>query len=205
MNFKKIFIPSALVMTIGLTSSCNQADKSPGQSDTRPSIETPTTQKPVPPATKLEDPAKNSKQEKTPKPQSQNKPAEKPTAKETPPPSVVEKPVDAPKPKENPPVIEPEPKPPVVETTPVNPPEEIVFKATPGDVTFFHAKHGTREKQCAVCHDTIFPKDKTKPLNFKGNVHQTATTNKTSCATCHMPEGKAFAVRGNCMKCHKNK
>ena len=220
MNFRRIIVLSILFVSLGLVLSCNQAEKPLSQASTEPTVEAPKALEPAPSTAKPADTAKAPKQDKQPTPQPQSKLADKPAAKEASPPSVVEKPADATrKSKEAPPVIEsapkpelksepkpePKPNPPVVEVKPIDPPAEIVFKATLGDVTFFHAKHIAREKQCVICHDSIFPKDKTKPLNFKGGMHQTATANKTSCATCHVPDGKAFVVKGNCMKCHKNK
>ncbi len=82
-------------------------------------------------------------------------------------------------------------------------PEKLVFKATMGNVTFLHAKHVEREKNdCKVCHPVLFQQSATAPLNWKGNMHKTAEAKKASCGFCHRPGGPAFAVTGNCTKCH---
>ena len=83
-----------------------------------------------------------------------------------------------------------------------NPPEKMVYETKNGKVTFEHTKHIEREKQnCKVCHDKLFPKKKA-PLQYAKNVHKLAEAGKYSCAACHVAEGKAFASKGNCKKCH---
>ncbi|MEW5978598.1 MAG: c(7)-type cytochrome triheme domain-containing protein [Acidobacteriota bacterium] len=82
------------------------------------------------------------------------------------------------------------------------PPAQIVFEAKLGKVTFDHAKHVEREKNdCKVCHDKLFPQSKA-PLNFGKGMHKPAEAAKTSCAACHVADGKAFESKGNCKKCH---
>jgi len=81
-------------------------------------------------------------------------------------------------------------------------PDKMVFKAKTGDVTYDHKKHSDREKgKCETCHPKVFPQSKA-PLNFKAAMHKTAETAKSSCATCHVAGGTAFASKGNCTKCH---
>jgi c(7)-type cytochrome triheme protein len=70
-----------------------------------------------------------------------------------------------------------------------------------GNVTFLHAKHQEREKDCKACHDKLFPQSKA-PLNFKAGMHKVAEKKKSSCAGCHVAGGKAFESKGNCNKCH---
>lgn len=81
---------------------------------------------------------------------------------------------------------------------------KLTFKTKFGPVVYDHEAHAKREKDdCKVCHDKIWPQSATAPLNFKGGaMHKTAETAKSSCATCHHPGGKAFAVKGSCNKCH---
>jgi c(7)-type cytochrome triheme protein len=82
------------------------------------------------------------------------------------------------------------------------PPKELIFQSKMGNVTFLHAKHVEREKgDCKVCHPALFPQSDA-PLNFKAGMHKPAEAKKTSCAFCHRPGGQAFAVQGNCKKCH---
>ena len=84
-------------------------------------------------------------------------------------------------------------------------PDKIVFEAKNGNVTFEHAKHVAREKNdCTHCHDKLFQKSRA-PINFKAAMHKTAIASKSACAACHMPEGKSFAIMGNCVKCHAKK
>src|SRR5690242_16536836 len=83
------------------------------------------------------------------------------------------------------------------------PPDKLVFNTKQGNVTFDHAAHLARAKNdCATCHEKLFTQSKTAPLNFKGAIHKTAETAKTSCGACHNPSGPAFETRGNCTKCH---
>ena len=82
-------------------------------------------------------------------------------------------------------------------------PENLVFAAKMGNVTFHHASHAAGQKgNCAVCHTKLFQQSAAAPLNFKPKVHATAEAEKTSCGACHNPTGSAFAVKGNCAKCH---
>lgn len=71
------------------------------------------------------------------------------------------------------------------------PPDKIVFPAKAGDVPFDHKAHIAREKKnCAACHDRLFPMSTKEPL---------ATA--AGCRTCHKPEGRAFDAK-QCKKCH---
>jgi c(7)-type cytochrome triheme protein len=82
-------------------------------------------------------------------------------------------------------------------------PDKLVFEAKMGKVTFNHASHAAGQKgNCAACHTKLFPQDAAAPLNFKPKLHATAEAEKTSCGACHNPNGPAFAVKGNCAKCH---
>ena len=81
-------------------------------------------------------------------------------------------------------------------------PKEIVFEAKTGKVTFNHEKHVELAKNdCAVCHDKLFPKDKSA-LGYKEGMHKKAEEAKTSCAGCHHAGGAAFESKANCNKCH---
>lgn len=82
-------------------------------------------------------------------------------------------------------------------------PAKLTFTAKTGNVTFNHTEHVKRAgNDCKVCHDKLWPESSTAPLNFKAGMHKTAEAAKTSCATCHVAGGKAFATAGNCAKCH---
>lgn len=81
--------------------------------------------------------------------------------------------------------------------------DKLVFQSKMGNVTFDHTAHVKRaNNDCATCHDKLFQKSATAPLNFKANMHKTAETAMTSCGACHHPGGKAFETKGNCGKCH---
>ncbi len=83
------------------------------------------------------------------------------------------------------------------------PAPELKFAAKNGDVSFNHAAHIKREKgDCKACHDKVFQKSAKAPLEFKAGMHKPAETAKTSCGTCHHPDGPAFGAKGNCAKCH---
>ena len=82
------------------------------------------------------------------------------------------------------------------------PPEQIVFPAKPGNVTFGHTGHLKRaNNDCKACHDKLFPESKAA-LNYKAGLHKTAEAAKASCAGCHVTGGAAFESKGNCAKCH---
>src|SRR5579872_2540424 len=85
---------------------------------------------------------------------------------------------------------------------PAKAPAKLTFTAKPGNVTFNHAEHAKRGGDCKFCHDKLWPQSNTAPLNYKAEMHKTAEASKTSCATCHVAGGKAFATAGNCAKCH---
>ena len=80
--------------------------------------------------------------------------------------------------------------------------DKLTFTAKNGNVTFNHAEHVKRAGDCKFCHDKLWPQSNTAPLNFKAGMHKPAEAAKTSCATCHVAGGKAFATTGNCAKCH---
>jgi c(7)-type cytochrome triheme protein len=72
------------------------------------------------------------------------------------------------------------------------PPEKLVFQSKAGDVTFPHAAHIGREKgECATCHAKLWPQSAKEPLK-----------SSDGCRTCHRAGGRAFAMQGNCGKCH---
>ena len=71
-----------------------------------------------------------------------------------------------------------------------------------GETKFGHQFHNQMVGgDCSTCHTGIFPFERGL-LNFKDNLHKTAEENKTSCGSCHNPDGVAFASEGNCGKCH---
>jgi|HubBroStandDraft_1064217.scaffolds.fasta_scaffold115246_3 c(7)-type cytochrome triheme protein len=83
------------------------------------------------------------------------------------------------------------------------PPEKLVFMTKNGNVTFNHADHIKRANgDCSTCHDKLFPKSATAPLNYKPTLHKAAEMDKTSCGACHRAGGAAFESKGNCAKCH---
>jgi c(7)-type cytochrome triheme protein len=72
------------------------------------------------------------------------------------------------------------------------PPEKLVLRNKGGDVPFTHAAHIAREKeQCATCHEKLWPQSAAEPLK-----------NSDGCKTCHHADGRAFEMKGNCVKCH---
>ena len=72
------------------------------------------------------------------------------------------------------------------------PPERLVFQTKAGDVIFIHASHIDRVKgDCATCHDKLWPQSVKEPLK-----------SSDGCRTCHHFFGKAFKMKGNCVKCH---
>ena len=73
------------------------------------------------------------------------------------------------------------------------PPEKLVFAAKPGKVVFQHAAHLAREKgACTACHPRFWP------MSAKGPVRS-----GVGCASCHLPGGRAFAMKTNCARCHE--
>lgn len=83
------------------------------------------------------------------------------------------------------------------------PPDRVVFQAKIGNITFQHADHVRHARgDCKACHDSLFPRDSSAPLNFKAALHKTAESGKTSCGGCHNPSGPSFATAGNCGNCH---
>ncbi len=83
-------------------------------------------------------------------------------------------------------------------------PAKLTFQTKFGNVIYDHAAHVKREKNdCKVCHDKVFQQSAKAPLGFKGGaMHSLAETKKSSCGTCHVAGGAAFAAKGNCNKCH---
>ncbi len=82
-------------------------------------------------------------------------------------------------------------------------PESLPYQTKMGKVTYNHVEHAKRVKDdCTTCHDQLFPQSATAPLNYKAAMHRTSETQKTSCGSCHRPEGTAFESKGNCAKCH---
>jgi c(7)-type cytochrome triheme protein len=72
------------------------------------------------------------------------------------------------------------------------PPEKIVFPSKQGATTFLHARHIERQNgECTSCHDKLWPKSTAEPLK-----------SSAGCRTCHKADGKAFAMAGNCERCH---
>ncbi len=72
------------------------------------------------------------------------------------------------------------------------PQEKLVFQTKSGDVIFTHSTHIKREKdKCATCHDKLWPQSVKEPLK-----------SSQGCSTCHHFGGKAFKMKGNCVKCH---
>lgn len=81
-------------------------------------------------------------------------------------------------------------------------PDKLTFTAKNGNVAFEHKKHTDRVKgKCESCHPKPFARSKA-PLDFKAAMHKTAEAKKSSCATCHVEGGMAFASKGSCAKCH---
>jgi c(7)-type cytochrome triheme protein len=72
------------------------------------------------------------------------------------------------------------------------PPEKLVFPTKSGNVIFTHSAHIDRAKgKCSTCHDKLWPQSVKEPLK-----------SSDGCATCHRLFGKAFRMKGNCVKCH---
>jgi c(7)-type cytochrome triheme protein len=72
------------------------------------------------------------------------------------------------------------------------PPEKLVFQTKGGDVIFTHSTHINRAKgECATCHDKLWPQSVKEPLK-----------SSHGCRTCHHLGGRAFKMKGNCVKCH---
>jgi c(7)-type cytochrome triheme protein len=81
-------------------------------------------------------------------------------------------------------------------------PEQVVFSAKNGNVTFDHAAHVKHAKDdCKACHDKLFPQSKAA-INYKAGLHKTAESARTACAGCHYAGGPSFETKGNCVKCH---
>jgi c(7)-type cytochrome triheme protein len=73
-------------------------------------------------------------------------------------------------------------------------PQKLVFQSKRGDVIFAHAAHVAREKgECATCHPKLWPQSAKEPLK-----------SSDGCRTCHHAGGRAFEMKGNCVKCHPN-
>jgi c(7)-type cytochrome triheme protein len=75
------------------------------------------------------------------------------------------------------------------------PPRRLVFPTKAGEVAFNHAAHLKREKgDCTHCHDKLWPQSATAPIK-----------SSTECGACHHANGRSFAMKGNCAKCHTTK
>jgi c(7)-type cytochrome triheme protein len=71
-------------------------------------------------------------------------------------------------------------------------PQKLVFQSKGGDVVFTHAAHIGREKgECATCHPKLWTQSAQEPLK-----------SSDGCRTCHHAGGRAFEMKGNCVKCH---
>lgn len=76
-------------------------------------------------------------------------------------------------------------------------PGKITFKTEAGEATFSHEFH-LQAYKCADCHTGIFP--------YKANKLKASMAdmeNGKSCGACHNKGKDAFAVQGDCEKCHK--
>jgi len=74
------------------------------------------------------------------------------------------------------------------------PPEKLVFQSKSGNVIFTHSIHINRAKgECAMCHDKLWPRPVKEPLK-----------SSDGCRTCHYLGGRAFEMKGNCVKCHSS-
>ena len=72
------------------------------------------------------------------------------------------------------------------------PPEKLVFRYQGGEAIFTHAAHIDRENgECATCHPKLWPQSAREPL-----------PSSDGCKTCHRAGGRAFEMKGNCVKCH---
>lgn len=82
---------------------------------------------------------------------------------------------------------------------------EMSFSSSLGAVGFDHAQHVDYEQgDCTACHNAVFPMSRA-PLRYGGaDLHQAAEEAKSSCASCHVEGGSAFAAVGNCDQCHTN-
>lgn len=73
----------------------------------------------------------------------------------------------------------------------------VPYKTDAGDVTFSHEFH-TQVYKCSDCHSKIF--------NYKAGAQKTTMSGMNagkSCGACHNKGKDAFAVQGDCEKCHK--
>jgi c(7)-type cytochrome triheme protein len=71
-------------------------------------------------------------------------------------------------------------------------PERLLFPTKSGDVIFTHSTHIERVKgECATCHDKLWPQSVKEPLK-----------SSQGCGACHHFGGRAFRMKGNCVKCH---
>jgi c(7)-type cytochrome triheme protein len=75
---------------------------------------------------------------------------------------------------------------------------DIILKNSEGDVTFSHDIHVNGLKlACTECHDKLYTNSKQHK-----KVTMWRMRNGKSCGACHNGK-KAFAVQGDCAKCHK--
>ncbi|HEU0121886.1 MAG TPA: cytochrome c3 family protein [Bryobacteraceae bacterium] len=81
-------------------------------------------------------------------------------------------------------------------------PESRAVETKLGAARFDHGKHVTISKgDCRSCHMQVFPLAKGM-LGYADNLHRTAEQNRTSCGSCHVAGGTAFASKDNCLRCH---
>lgn len=76
-------------------------------------------------------------------------------------------------------------------------PGKIIFKNDGGETTFSHEFH-LQSYKCADCHTTVFPY---KSGSLKATMGEMESGK--SCGACHNKGKDAFAVQGDCEKCHK--
>jgi c(7)-type cytochrome triheme protein len=76
-------------------------------------------------------------------------------------------------------------------------PGKITYKNEGGETTFSHEFH-LQSYKCADCHTKIFPY---KAGSLKATM--SAMESGKSCGACHNKGKDAFAVQGDCEKCHK--
>ena len=77
--------------------------------------------------------------------------------------------------------------------------EDILFNRSPlGPVLFSHDRHvRSHNLDCDQCHPTLYPtQGRSNPVGMS------EMFDGKSCGACHNGK-KAFAVQGDCSKCHK--
>ncbi len=72
-------------------------------------------------------------------------------------------------------------------------PESLVFPSKSGKVVFNHAAHLARQNgSCVFCHPKLWPQSVKAPVR-----------SGVTCGACHLRGGRAFAMKGNCGRCHE--